>query len=253
MPENDNGNQPKLNKESFVCPHCKVAAQQIWGNARRSSEHTLESIDQFYRNFRKHIEQYKDAAIEEFLYDLNQQLPRHLISNFPRDASFAMCVNCHELSFWLGEKLIFPRQSTFAGPNKDMSEEIRNLYSEAADIYPYSSRASAALLRLCVEKLCTDDLGENGDLNTCIGNLVKKGLSVHIKQALDYCRVIGNTALHAGKVNLEEDPQIVPLLFDLVNDIAEEMITKPKQLNQKYNALPEGYKKQIEKRDDSQV
>ena len=250
MPSNDSSNQPELNKESFICPSCKVIAQQVWGNASRSAEHTLELVDQFYRDYRKNIDQYKDEAIEYFLNGLNEVLPRQLMTAFPRGLSFAFCGNCHELSFWFGNKLIFPKQSSFSEPNNNMSEEIRNLYSEAAEIYPYSSRASAALLRLCVEKLCTE-LEEKGNLNTCIGNLVQKGLPVQIQQALDYCRVIGNNALHAGEISLEEDPQIVPLLFSLVNDIAQEMITKPKHLKEKYDALPEGYIKQIEKRDNN--
>ncbi len=251
MPSNDSSNQPELNKENFICPHCGVVAQQVWGNASRSTDHTLELVDRFYRDYRKGIDQYKDKAIGNFLNRMNEVLPRQLMTAFPKGLSFSFCGNCHELSFWFGNKLIFPKQSSFSEPNEDMSEEIKNLYSEAAEISSYSPRASAALLRLCVEKLCADDLEEKGNLNTCIGNLVQKGLPVQIQQALDYCRVIGNNALHAGEISLEEDPQIVPLLFSLVNDIAQEMITKPKHLKEKYDALPAGYIKQIEKRDDN--
>ena len=79
----------------------------------------------------------------------------------------------------------------------------------------------------------------------------KKGLDIQIQQALDYCRVIGNNAIHAGEIDLEEDLNIVPTLFDLVNLVAQEMITKPKEINELFLSLPEESKKQVEQRDNN--
>ena len=144
--------------------------------------------------------------------------------------------------------MIYPRESSLPSPNEDMTDEIKKLYSEAASIFSDSPRASAALLRLCLEKLCKQ-IGEKGDLNTCIGNLVKKGLDKQIQQALDYCRVIGNNAVHSGTIDLEEDSEKALPLFDLVNDIAKEMLTKPREMDEKYATLPARSKEQVEERD----
>jgi hypothetical protein len=67
--------------------------------------------------------------------------------------------------------------------------------------------------------------------------------------ALDIVRVTGNNAVHPGQMDLKDDPKIAHNLFSLVNFIASEMITKPKELEAMYEDLPEGARKAIEKRD----
>ena len=60
--------------------------------------------------------------------------------------------------------MIYPRSIPFPDPNEDLDDGIKKLYREAANVYQDSPRASAALLRLCLEKLC-QQLGEKGNLN----------------------------------------------------------------------------------------
>ncbi|WP_424033423.1 DUF4145 domain-containing protein [Methylocella sp.] len=49
-----------------------------------------------------------------------------------------------------------------------------------------------------MQKLCVE-LGEKGkNIDDDIANLVKKGLSPELQQALDILRVIGNEAVHHG-------------------------------------------------------
>ena len=198
---------------------------------------------------------HRSSSLQEVLEEFNQYCRR----NLPEDLSegfisskfnFAKCQSCSNFTVWFQKGMIYPRSSSFPSPNEDMNDEIKELYLEATMIFQDSPRASAALLRLCVEKLC-EQLGEKGKLNTRIGNLVKKGLDIQIQQALDYCRVIGNNAIHAGEIDLEEDLNIVPTLFDLVNLVAQEMITKPKEINELFLSLPEESKKQVEQRDNN--
>ena len=165
--------------------------------------------------------------------------------------NFSKCVSCLKTSIWLKRKMIYPTTSSLPRPNKDLDEEIKTLYQEARCVYPISPRAAAALLRLCVEKLCTQ-IGVSGPLNEQIKNLVEKGVPIQIQQALDYCRVIGNHAVHPGKIDIEDEPNRVTPLFNLINDIAQEMITKPKEINEKYASLPLDEKSKIEKRDANQ-
>jgi len=50
-------------------------------------------------------------------------------------------------------------------------------------------------------------------------------------------------------MDLTDDNELVNKLFKLVNLIVEEMITKPKEIDTLYGALPESAKQAIEKRD----
>ncbi|MCC2627790.1 MAG: hypothetical protein K0S14_1440, partial [Thermomicrobiales bacterium] len=46
----------------------------------------------------------------------------------------------------------------------------------------------------------------------------------------DAVRLVGNNAIHpVDRIGLQENPDIVQTLFWLVNEIADEVITKPKQ------------------------
>ena len=245
--------QPKKDRDNFVCPHCGVLAKQVWTNIGDLSETIISILLHQYLEYRTNSSSYQQEIISEFCKFLTRTLPGIMPREFiPSYFGFARCQSCSDTTVWKETEMIYPRSFPFPGPNEDLDEGIRKLYYEAAGIYQDSPRAAAALLRLCIEELCRQ-LGETGPLNTCIGNLVKKGMNTRIQQALDYCRVIGNSAVHAGQIDLEEDPSKVSILFDLVNDIADEMITKPKGMEEKYSSLPEGSRKAIENRDKTTI
>jgi len=104
-------------------------------------------------------------------------------------------------------------------------------------------------MRLGIQKLMMA-LGEKGkNINDDIGELVKKGMPVEVQQALDYCSVVGNNSVHAGELSIDDDPNIAYSLFEMMNFIVEDRITKPKKIADLYKKLPEGALKAIEKRD----
>jgi hypothetical protein len=153
---------------------------------------------------------------------------------------------------WVEESLVFPDVSTAPLPNPDLDSGIKSDYLEARSILNKSPRGAAALLRLCVQKLC-QQLGEPGEnLNDDIGHLVKKGLPARAQLALDVVRVIGNNAVHPGQISLKDDRDVALALFGLVNSIADLMITQPTQLERLYARLPEGARQAIERRDSSE-
>jgi hypothetical protein len=103
---------------------------------------------------------------------------------------------------------------------------------------------------LAARQLAGKHLGEGGkNINTDIGNLVKKGLPIQIQQSLDIVRVTGNNAVHPGEMQLEEDSQSVSLLFQLVNLIVENQISQPKAVQELYSKLPQGTLDAINTRD----
>jgi len=92
-------------------------------------------------------------------------------------------------------------------------------------------------------------LGEKGEnINHDIASLVEKGLPVEIQQALDIVRVIGNNAVHPGELDIKDDLPTALSLFELLNQIAESMISQPKRIKELYAQLPESQRKAIEER-----
>jgi hypothetical protein len=163
----------------------------------------------------------------------------------------AMCTHCKNLTLWLPttKQLVYPHRLTGPLPHPDLPDSCQSEYEEARRVQPESPRAAAALLRLCIQKLCME-FGEPGrNLNDDIGALVRKGLDRRLQQALDVVRVTGNNAVHPGTMDICDDVELVNKLFKLVNLIVEEMITKPKELEDLYRGLPESARKAIDERD----
>lgn len=128
-------------------------------------------------------------------------------------------------------------------------EEIAADYNEARSIVAISPRGTCALLRLGVQKLCAA-LGEPGEnINTDIASLVKRGLLPQVQQALDSLRVIGNSAVHPGKIDLKDDQATALRLFEAMNLIVEQMISGPKHAAALYASLPASDRERIEQRD----
>lgn len=200
---------PEYEAEAFNCPHCMAYAEQKWVTLWIGRTHLASPDD--------HVEK-------------------------------SVCHHCGEPSYWFDGKLFHP-PSAGPPPNPDLDPEIIEDYNEARRIVSDSPRGAAALLRLCLQKLMVQ-LGEKGkNINDDIKNLVKKGLPVEIQRALDLVRVIGNNAVHPGELDIKDDLPTAMSLFELVNQIAESMISQPKKIEELYGRLPESDKKAIENRD----
>jgi len=159
----------------------------------------------------------------------------------------SICSACDDGTLWLGEKIIYPLTASAPPANSDLPDDIKQVYDEASAIADQSPRAACAMLRLAVEMLMKH-LGETGNINESIGNLVKKGLNPTVQQSLDIVRITGNNAVHPGEIDFEDTTDVQPL-FDLINVIADGLITQRKHIQTLYDGLSEGAKKAIEKRD----
>jgi len=203
---------PQFEKDGFNCPFCHAFSNQLWGS------------------------------------------PNRIVggSNYgsTREFSICRCSRCGSFSTWIDRKMVSPMAVIAPPPNTDIPNEIKNDYEEARTISVQSPRGAAALLRLCIQKLCKH-LGESGEnINNDISALVRKGLPAKVQQALDVVRVVGNNAVHPGQIDLNDNPDVTYRLFGLVNVIAEVMISQPKQIDEIYNAVvPESQKAAIAKRD----
>lgn len=162
---------------------------------------------------------------------------------------YSLCHHCKGICYWYDERMIVPSEAPVPPPHPDMPSICLDEYNEARDIVARSPRAAAALLRLCIQKLMVE-LGEKGkNINDDIRSLVKKGLPVEVQQALDFCRVVGNNGVHPGEINLTDNPEIAHALFEMINFIVEDRISRPKKVAELYSTLPEGALEAVTKRD----
>jgi len=159
------------------------------------------------------------------------------------------CEHCNDLAYWHESRMIIPAEAPVAPPHPDMPASVIGEYYEARSIFAKSPRAAVALLRLAIQKLLPE-LGEKGEnINADIKSLVAKGLPAQVQQAFDFCRVVGNNAVHPGEINLNDTPEMGQHLFNMINFIIEDRITLPKQIAQLYAQLPEPARAAVEKRD----
>jgi hypothetical protein len=165
------------------------------------------------------------------------------------------CTHCNRWSYWNGEskRMLFPDESPAPPRHVDLPPACHGEYDEARSVIAKSPRAAAALLRLAIQKLMVA-LGEGGkNINDDIANLVAKGLPEEVQQALDICRVVGNHAVHPGEIELNDTPEVAANLFDMINFIVEDRISRPKRVAALYSRLPEKDRAAIEERNKKAV
>lgn len=114
---------PALEADAFNCPHCEAYAEQIW-----------------YDAIKRHV---KTKSTEGGIDDL----------------FVSQCRRCGNLAFWYNKKMIYPFSSEAPLPAEDMPQDVKADITEARNIVSLSPRASAALLRLGLQKLMVN-LGE---------------------------------------------------------------------------------------------
>ena len=213
---------PNFNENQFHCPHsnCGVYSLQRWGTLTASRSYVLNKTGY--------------SAFDEVLNG---------------DWIISKCDSCGQYTIWYNERIVYPISIPMVSPNEDLDDDIKLDYLEAAKIFNDSPRASGALIRLALQKLMVQ-LGEKGNnINDDIALLVEKGLNPNIQKSLDILRITGNNAVHPGEIDLENKPEKVLKLFDLVNIIAEKMISEPKEIDSLYENLPDKAKETVTKRD----
>jgi len=201
---------PTFKEGTFTCAHCDTLAMQMWYPLY------IKSFDDTYK-----------------------------VSSTTQCKCFA----CNKVSHWLDGQLIHPNQSGAPLPHDMMPDDVANTCHEARAIVGASPRAAAALLRLALQQLCAA-LGYPGkNINDDIKAMVAKGLPSSLKKALDTVRVIGNNAVHPGEIDMKDNTETAYALFALLNYTVERMIAEPAKIDELFEALPEGAKLAIEKRD----
>lgn len=213
---------PKFKEDAFDCPNCHTYAHMTWSTIKTAG----------------------GASIPKF--------------------GVAKCSRCTKHSIWLCEtlhfigeipilgnsgNLVFPMTPISPLPHPELPESCKKDYLEARDVFPNSPRASAALLRLCIQKLCKELGREGRNINDDIAALVSEGLPVAIKETLDIIRVTGNNAVHPGEMSDYDTGEITSSMFELINFVVDNQIAQPKRIRALHDRLPAGAKDAIAKRD----
>lgn len=206
---------PHFRGEAFTCLHCGVVSQMHW------------------------------AALVVWSFGKGTQ------------TQWAMCVcqHCKGESLWKSaasgrtSALVYPIAVSAPPMHEDLPEACRVDFEEARHISAHSHRGAAALLRLCLQKLLGQIGGKGDHIDSDIKTLVQGGLDPHIQQALDVVRVTGNNAVHPLDMSPEDLKDYVPVLFEMINMIVEDRISRPKKIAERFAGLPEKARQAIEKRD----
>ena len=203
---------PEYEKKEFNCAYCKVFARQIWSELRVS--------------------------------DLFSEV--YLSSDL---LTVSKCTHCHKWSIWIEESLVYPAQITVEDPNDDMPDEVKKLYRESAQVLSISPRAAAALLRLGLQILLGAVGGGGKNIDNNIKKIVESGVDRETQRALDTLRVFGNSGAHPEEIKLDENPDLVYKMYELMNIVTERLITRKNKIDELYDILPEKKKDHIKSRD----
>ncbi|WP_461672468.1 DUF4145 domain-containing protein [Priestia megaterium] len=229
---------PSYRKIKFNCPRCKTLASHRWYKIEKSKPDP------------------RDLEIEEIDVSLYRPRATGIIRtqkiSFRWRLDVSVCQYCEEYIVWHNEDMVYPFKTDLPDSHEDMPPEVKIIYDEAVLVFKHSPRASAALLRLAIETmipLLDYYEVEKGNLNTMISKLVARGIPEYIQQSLDTIRIYGNEGIHPGEIVLMDNQDTVSFMFELTNDMVEELITKTKKIKETYSKLPLSKIQAIFKRD----
>ena len=255
---------PSIKETAFNCPHCGAYTTQYWhracaielgDNIRPHPMGKIEASERFNSLYKEKNTNTDEA--NKFL-KLTQRVGAGEVffagekewGDMLFNLHLSKCYNCKQISIWRAEELIYPAYKLEVQAHASMPEDIKGDFIEASQICSISSRGSAALARLCIQKFCKH-LGASGDnINDDIGFLVKnKGLNAKYQKMLDSARIIGNESVHPGEMDLKDDHETAAMLLNIINLLVEDFIAQPQKLDALYQRLPKNKKEAIVKRD----
>ncbi len=223
--------EPEFEKDAFHCPYCDVHSKMKWEEVK-----LLTKVVSKLGGGEKEVHSVKNPPGRE-----KKEESLHL----------SYCQNCNNYMIWRKEEMIHPLGKP-PPSNEGLPEDIKEIYEEAGEVKSISLKSAAALLRLALEKLLEHLEVEGDRLYDKIGNLVEEGeVNPELQQMMDTVRITGNEAVHQGTIILDENPENVDILFFMINEITDEMITKPKKIEDVYEKLPDRKKEGIENRDEN--
>lgn len=113
--------EPRLNADSFNCPHCGALAAQTWSHAlARQFSSGFFMIEKNNRPLK--VNRYSTSSEVSEITDL----------------FFSLCYSCKKVSIWLETKVLYPNYNYEFTPPDDLPDECKADYLEAVSILKLS-------------------------------------------------------------------------------------------------------------------
>lgn len=244
LPSPPSDRTARRDRAAFNCPRCDAFAKQTWLMMWRTSVWGGESRERAIDGGKPSPKVDPDSPPSR------GEVVETLVApvRFEGEWAMALCEACKDYSVWRSDDLIFPQSSKISAPSPDMPGEVRDLYNEAREVMSVSRRAGAALARATLERLLKvidPEAPPRAKLDARIERVLPD-LSSSLGQMLTIIRHVGNKALHVEEepdkavvlVMDEEQTEIVELIFESINDLVDERITKPNTTSRLLGLLP---------------
>lgn len=252
---------PSRFSAGFYCPRCGVYSQQEWSGL------VVEADGGDGQTWFQPLE--TEVLAQNQTYDLFEHAagaldPWEQATATPpqwrdsQDWAVSRCLACQRGTVWHDNQIVFPAARTAPQPSPDMPGVPRELYEEAAAVMQVSRRAGAAMARATLERLLIEldpmDVPRPA-LDERIIHVIPR-VSSALEPALTVIRHAGNKALHVADapddtlvlVLDEEDEGIVELLFSAINDLVDELVTKPNVRQRLLNTVPASVIEAVERK-----
>ncbi|WP_170412834.1 DUF4145 domain-containing protein [Ruegeria arenilitoris] len=255
---------PSFGEIRFSCPHCGALAHQYWATFKRKpldkdqipiqfdvpelekirNEQLKKEPEDRFEDFDKLNEYIKSGRGAVFSSVFREDPYVFHVYNL----SCSTCDSCGEIAIWMNSRMVFPTSGPAGVASEDMPQRVKELFDEAGAVFTTSPRASAALLRLALQHLLIELGGTGKDINSDINSLIDNGLDDDTAKTMHALRIIGNESVHPGVISVDDEPYIAEGLFDLLNQVVDQLISRPKRRKELWDKLPASKREHVEKK-----
>lgn len=244
---------------AFTCPHCNAYSAQQW----RALGHYLPNAggewpvgDSWSFHLLRDGAVSEDFALDEDIERAEFEKTQDWVANAPWASS--RCDACEMVGIWRDTHMVYPAPRGAPTAHPDMPTTAAELYEEARAVLPISRRAGTAMARATLERLLREIDGSaprKARLDQRIAR-VSPRVSTGLAGILDVIRHAGNKSLHVSEeiddvlvlVLDEKEVEVVELLFSAINELVDEMVTKPKRHQALIDRLPPAVRDGVERR-----
>ena len=140
----------------------------------------------------------------------------------PDEVCVWRCPACGSFGFEVGGKLVWP-EAPAVEPSEYLKGDALEAFLEAQSVLRRSPRCACAMLRLSLERLAVMCGAPDVPLSKKLDAL---GLSPRMKKLATACRLVGNDAVHEGRLDYRADDSevLAESLSRFINRLAEDLI-----------------------------